>query len=64
MYQGIFLTIVNMSIIGGLAILLVLLVRLPLSKAPKVFSYCLWAVVLFRLLVPFSFESVVSQFTF
>jgi len=60
MLEGIFLTVVNMSIIGSLAIILILAVRLLLLKAPKVFSYCLWAVVLFRLLVPFSFDSVVS----
>jgi beta-lactamase regulating signal transducer with metallopeptidase domain len=60
MLEGIFLTVVNMSIIGSLAIILILAVRLLLLKAPKVFSYCLWAVVLFRLLVPFSFDSIVS----
>lgn len=60
MLEGIFLTVVNMSIIGSLAIILILAVRLLLIKAPKVFSYCLWAVVLFRLLAPFSFDSVVS----
>ena len=60
MLQGIFITIVNMSIIGGLAILLVLIVRLLLLKAPKVFSYCLWAVVLYRLVVPFS---IISPFS-
>jgi beta-lactamase regulating signal transducer with metallopeptidase domain len=60
MLEGIFITIVDMSIIGGLAILLVLVVRLFLMKAPKVFSYCLWAVVLYRLVVPFSFTGPFS----
>ncbi|MFW2551589.1 hypothetical protein, partial [Klebsiella pneumoniae] len=35
-------------------ILFVLLARLLLKRAPKVFSYTLWAVVLFRLLCPIS----------
>lgn len=46
--------ILNMSITGSLAILFVLLVRLALKRAPKIFSYVLWAVVLFRLLCPVS----------
>jgi len=37
-----------------------MLIRLPLKKAPKVISYALWSVVAFRLLCPFSFESMVS----
>jgi beta-lactamase regulating signal transducer with metallopeptidase domain len=46
-----------MSLTAGIVIVLVLLARLPLKKAPKVFSYVLWAVVLFRLLCPVSFSS-------
>ena len=46
--------ILNMSITGGVVILFVLLARLLLKKAPKVFSYALWSVVLFRLLCPVS----------
>ncbi|MEG2175217.1 MAG: M56 family metallopeptidase, partial [Oscillospiraceae bacterium] len=34
--------------------------RLILQKAPKIFSYALWSVVLFRLCCPFSFESAIS----
>jgi len=60
MLEGIFLIVLNMSIIGSLAIIVILVARLLLRKAPKVFSYCLWAVVLFRLLVPFSFSSAIS----
>ena len=44
--------ILRMSGAGSLAILLVLLVRLGLRKAPKVFSYSLWAILLFRWLCP------------
>ncbi len=49
--------ILNMSLTAGIVIVLVLLARLLLKKAPKVFSYVLWAVVLFRLLCPISFSS-------
>lgn len=49
-----------MSITASFVIVFVLLARLVLKKAPKIFSYCLWAVVLFRLICPFSFESVLS----
>lgn len=46
--------ILNMSITGSIVILFVLFARLILKKAPKIFSYALWAVVLFRLLCPVS----------
>ena len=46
--------ILNMTITASIMILFVLLARLALKKAPKVFSYALWAVVLFRLLCPVS----------
>lgn len=49
--------ILNMSLTAGIVIVLVLLARLPLKKAPRVFSYALWAVVLFRLLCPISFST-------
>lgn len=55
-----FLSVLNMSITASLVIFVVLLVRLPLKKAPKIFSYALWAVVLFRLICPFSFESAIG----
>lgn len=41
----------NMSLTASVVILAVLAVRLLLRRAPKVFSYALWAVVLFRLRV-------------
>ena len=55
--QSLFVRVLNMSLTGSLIILAVLLVRLLLNKAPKIFSYALWLVVLFRLLCPVSFES-------
>ena len=42
----------NMSLTASVVILAVLAVRLLLRRAPKVFSYALWAVVLFRLRYP------------
>ncbi len=49
-----------MSAVGGVVIAAVLLFRLLLCRAPKVFSYMLWSVVLFRLLCPFAWESKLS----
>lgn len=49
--------ILNMSLTASIVIVIVLLVRLLLRKSPKVFSYALWAVVLFRLLCPVSFST-------
>lgn len=50
----------NMSLTASVVIVAVLLVRLLLRRAPKVFSYALWAVVLFRLICPVSVTSAVS----
>lgn len=49
---GIFITILNMSIGASVCILAVMLLRLLLRSAPKIFSYLLWAVVLIRLVCP------------
>jgi len=57
---GLFIAIVNMSITASVVALAVMLARIPLGKAPKIFSYTLWGVVLFRLVFPFSIESVFS----
>lgn len=54
--------LLNMSLTASVAIVLVLLLRLMLKKAPKVISYALWSVVLFRLLCPVSIESSLSLF--
>ncbi len=51
-----------MSLMASIAILLVLLMRLLLKKAPKVISYALWGIVLFRLLCPVFVESRLSLF--
>ena len=62
--RNIFLTLWNMSLTGSIIIVFVLLARLFLRKAPRVFSYALWAVVLFRLLCPVSISSMFSVLTF
>ena len=54
--------LLNMSLTASVAIVCVLLLRLLLKKAPKVISYALWAVVLFRLLCPVSISSGFSLF--
>jgi len=56
----VFSRICNMSLTGSVVILFVLAVRLLLKKAPKIYSYTLWAVVLFRLLCPISLSAPVS----
>ena len=58
--DALFLQVLNMSLTAGYAVLFVLVARLFLKKAPKIFSYALWSVVLFRLICPFSFESLFS----
>lgn len=60
MLDKLFLSVLNMSITTSFVILVVLLVRLFLKKVPKIFSYTLWAIVLFRFICPFSFESAVG----
>lgn len=55
-----FAQVLNMSLTGSAVILCVMAVRLLLKRAPKIFSYALWAVVLFRLLCPVSLPSPVS----
>ncbi|WP_326909900.1 M56 family metallopeptidase [Sedimentibacter sp. MB31-C6] len=55
-----FLTVLNMSLTASYVIIFVILIRLALQKTPKVISYALWVVVAFRLVTPFSFESMFS----
>lgn len=58
--EKLFLKIINMSIISSYVILFVILIRLLLKKAPKIYSYILWLVVFLRLIFPFSFKSIFS----
>ncbi len=57
---ALFIDILNMSLTASFAALAVILARFALKKAPRIFSYALWAVVLFRLVCPVSFESPLS----
>ena len=56
----IFLKIVNMSISASWIVLVILLIRLLLKKAPKWITVLLWGIVAIRLVCPFSIESVLS----
>jgi beta-lactamase regulating signal transducer with metallopeptidase domain len=62
MLQNLFISVVNMSITASYVAIGVILVRLLLQKAPKIFSYILWIPVLFRLVCPISFASTFSFF--
>lgn len=58
--ENIFLKIFNMSITASWIALAVMLLRLPLKKAPKWIMGVLWAFVALRLILPISLESVLS----
>lgn len=58
--ETIFNKLLTMSITASYVILFVLFIRFVLRKAPKIHSYFLWSVVLFRLTIPFSIASVFS----
>lgn len=63
MPEQMFIRTLNMSLTGSTVILAVLLLRLLFKKAPRIFSYCLWGAVLFRLLCPVSFTAGFSPFS-
>ena len=52
--------VLNMSLTANVIIGCVLLARLALRRAPRIFSYALWTVVLFRLLCPVSLSAEFS----
>lgn len=63
MLENIFLTVLKMSATASItAIIVILLRQLAGRKLPRSFSYALWAIVLIRLLVPFSIQSDLSLF--
>lgn len=62
-YETLIPRILNMTMTGSLVIGIVLLCRLFLRRAPRILSYSLWSVVLFRLLCPFSFSAEASLLT-
>ena len=50
--KDLFSQVLNMSLTASVMIVLVILARLALKRAPKIYSYALWSVVLFRLRCP------------
>ena len=58
--EKIFLHVFNVSVTAGWIVLAVLLLRGVLRKAPKWLHCLLWGVVVIRLVMPFSIESVLS----
>jgi len=58
--QNVFTAVFNMAVTGSIVILCVLAARVLLKKAPRVFSWALWLVVLFRLLCPVTLTGPVS----
>lgn len=63
MLENIFLAVVRMSFTASIAAVFVILLRqLAGRKLPKSFCYAAWAIVLIRLLVPFSIQSDFSLF--
>lgn len=57
---GLFATLLDLSLAASLVAGCVLLVRQTLRRAPRVFSYALWAIVFFRLVCPVSFTTNLS----
>jgi len=58
--QDIFIALLNMSITASYLAFAVIIFRLIFRKIPKYFNVILWGLVAFRLICPFSFESVLS----
>ncbi|MFI3142109.1 MAG: M56 family metallopeptidase [Clostridia bacterium] len=58
--QDLFLQILNMSISASYLILVAIVFRLVFKKAPKFVNYIMWGFVGFRMLCPFSLDSMLS----
>ena len=58
--KNLFLKLVNMSISASWVVLVVLILRMVLKKAPKWIPVLLWGIVAVRLICPFSIESALS----
>lgn len=54
--------LLDMSIAGAFIAAVIILLRIPLRKAPRRYSYMLWAILGIRLLCPFSLPSPASLF--
>ena len=62
MIKTIFLKVINMSITASVVICAVIFIRWLFRKQPKIYSYILWSMVLFRLLCPVSISLNTSVF--
>ena len=58
--ENVFLELFNMSITASWLVLAVLIFRFVFKKTPKSLRVVMWGLVAFRLICPFSFESVLS----
>ena len=58
--EGLFISVLNMSISACIVIAVVIALRLILRRAPKAFFCILWAFVGLRLICPFTLQSVLS----
>lgn len=61
---ALFATVLNMSITASYVAIGVMMIRLGLRRAPRVYSYALWSAVLIRMLVPVSFAAAISLLGF
>ena len=52
--------ILNMSLTASVIIVTVLILRVLLRRAPRIYSHMLWTVVLFRLLLPYRYKYPLS----
>jgi beta-lactamase regulating signal transducer with metallopeptidase domain len=52
--ESLLASLMQMSIYGSIAIIIVLLARIPMKRMPKGFSYALWSAPLLRLCIPLS----------
>lgn len=58
---SLFLMMINMSITATYIAIIIILIRgIFMRKAPKIFSYVLWSILLFRLISPFTISSSLS----
>lgn len=57
-----FARVLEMSLTAAAVIAAILIIRLPLRKAPRKYSYLLWSAAAFRLMCPVSFRAKFSIF--
>ena len=61
MYE-VFTKLLNMSLMASILVLIIIVLRFALKKAPKKYICILWALVVLRLICPFSISSVFSAY--